>query len=358
MDSRERVLRALRHSRPDRLPCGFFGTPDFMRRLRAFLGVDQDEQVLQTLGVDLRHIEPVFVGPVERSGGLQFIERPYADFWGVPRKLVQNEFGIYSEIAGHPLEYATKVEQLEAYMWPEQDWFDTSTITEQIEQSNATGRRFINYHRAGKLFEACWPLRGMERLMIDLLQATELAEAMIRRALDFYGHLAKRVIEAGNGSIDMVTIGDDVASQRGMMISPKLWRRTLKPSLREMIRVFHALGVAVMYHSCGSILPIIEDLIEVGIDILEPIQTSATGMDPAFLKEAYGSRLSFHGGVDEQEVLPHGTPEQVAAEVEQLAATLGYKGGYILMASHAFQPDIPCENVVAMYAAAVRCGQD
>ena len=194
--------------------------------------------------------------------------------------------------------------------------------------------------------------------MMDLLQATELADAMMRRALDFYSLLAQRVIEAGRGSIDMATIGDDVGSQRSMMISPNLWRRTIKPYLREMIRVFHDLGVTVMYHSCGSIVPIIEDLIKVGVDILEPIQTSATGMDPAFLKKAYGDRVSFHGGVDEQEVLPYGTPEQVAAEVEQLATTLGAKGGYILMASHSFQPDIPCENVVAMYKAAARCGQN
>ncbi len=356
MDSKERVVTALDHRQPDRLPCGFFGTPDFMQGLRTFLSVKDDEQALQTLGVDLRHIEPVFVGPVERSGGLQHTDRPYADFWGVPRKLVENEFGVYSEIAGHPLGHATEVKQIEEYLWPQQDWFEVNTIPEQIDQAHATGRRFINYHRAGKLFEACWPLRNMESFMVDLLQTPDLAQAMLHRVLGFYTALARRVIEAGSGAIDMVTIGDDVGSQRGMMISPDIWRGSIKPYLCEMVRIFHDLGVLVMYHSCGSILPIIDDLIQIGVDILEPVQTSAKGMDPAFLKQTYGSRMSFHGGVDEQEVLPHGTAEQVTAEVQQLAMTLGREGGYILMAAHAFQADTPCENVVAMYAAAAQCG--
>ena len=118
-----------------------------------------------------------------------------------------------------------------------------------------------------------------------------------------------------------------------------------------MIGVFHDLGVRVMYHCCGSIIPIIDDLIENGVDILEPIQTGAKGMDPGTLKEKFGKRLSFHGGVDEQELLPHGSPQCVRQEVERLGRTLGRDGGYILMAAHAFQPDIPCENVVAMYEA-------
>ena len=159
--------------------------------------------------------------------------------------------------------------------------------------------------------------------------------------------------ELSLGSMDaVVTIGDDVGTQRGMMMSRSLWRKVISPYLRKLIAVFHDLGVKVMYHSCGSIIPIIDDLIGNGVDILEPIQTGAEGMDAGALKEKFGKRLSFHGGVDEQDLLPHGSPQCIRQEVERLGKTLGRDGGYILMAAHAFQPDIPCENVVAMYEAA------
>ena len=355
MNSRERVHLAIRRRQPDRLPKGFFADPGTMRRLREFFSTEDDETVLDALGIDLRHVEPVFVGPAERSGGLQHTDRVRPDFWGVPRKLVTNAFGTYSEIAGHPLGDAKTVAEIENYAWPKQEWFDTSTMGEQLARANARGPRFINYHRAGKLFEICWALRGMEQVLIDMLESPEIVRALLEKILDFYCTLAKRVVQAGGGRIDLATIGDDFGTQRSMIMSPANWQETFKPYLREMIRALHDLGVSVMYHSCGAIVPIIEGLIEVGVDILEPIQTSAEGMDPAFLKKAFGDRLSFHGGVDEQDLLPFGSPERVRTEVEQLGRVLGRGGGYILMAAHALQGDIPCENVLAMYEAAETC---
>ena len=132
-------------------------------------------------------------------------------------------------------------------------------------------------------------------------------------------------------------------------MGPALWRQTIKPYLREMVHTFHDVGLYVMYHSCGSILPIIEDFIEIGVDVLEPIQPKAAGMDPLYLKQAFGSRLCFHGGVDEQELLPLGTPQQIRAEVRRLGRVLGQEGGYIMMAAHALQSDTPYDNVLAMY---------
>lgn len=352
LNSRERVKIALSHKQPDRLPRGFFADSVFMNKLRGFLGVADDDEVLESLQIDLRHVEPVFVGPQERAGGMHHIDKAVPDFWGVPRKLVKNNFGVCSEIAGHPLADATTISEIEAYAWPKQEWFDTSTIGEQLANADRTESRWINYHRAGKLFEAAWPLRGMEQMMVDMMTAPDMAEALLKQVAEHYIQLAPRVIQAGQGRIDMVTIGDDVGTQRGMMMSPSLWQKVISPYLRKMIGVFHDLGVRVMYHSCGSIIPIIDDLIENGVDILEPIQTGADGMDAGALKEKFGKRLSFHGGVDEQELLPHGSVQCIRQEVERLRKTLGRDGGYILMAAHAFQPDIPCANVVAMYEAA------
>jgi len=355
MNSRQRVALALSHRQADRLPKGFFADSAAMGNLRQFFSVQDNDAVLEALGVDLRHIEPAFVGPTERSGGLQHVDKPYPDFWGVPRKLVKNEFGTYSEIAEHPLAGAATVAQIEAYEWPKQEWFDTDTIPQQLERADRSEPRFINYHRAAKLFESCWALRGMEQFLIDTMETPEMAQAMLTKTLDFYTTLARRVIQAGNGRIDMATVGDDVGTQRAMLMSPPAWRGLLKPYLNEMVRTLHELGVKVMYHSCGAIAPIIGDLVELGIAILEPVQTSAQGMNPEFLKSTFGDRLSFHGGVDEQGVLPFGDPGRVRREVQQLGRTLGRDGGYILMAAHALQADIPCENVLAMYEAAEMC---
>ncbi len=351
MNSRERVRVSLSHKQPDRAPRGFFADAVFMGKLRSFLGVADDDEALESLQIDLRHVEPIFVGPQERSGGLHHTDKAFPDFWGVPRKLVKNEYGVYSEIAGYPLADAITVSEIEAYPWPKQEWFDTSTIGEQLANADRAEPRWINYHRAGKLFELAWTFRGMEQGLLDLVVNPGLVQAILDQILAFYIELAKRVIQAGGGRIDMVTIGDDVGTQRGMMISPEVWRNVIKPYLRKLIKAFHEMSVKVMYHSCGSIIPIIEDLIEIGVDVLEPLQPKADGMDPAFLKSKYGDRLCFHGGIDEQDLLPHGSPEQVKQEVEQTCKTLGRNGGYIVMAAHAFQPDIPCENIVAMYEA-------
>ena len=133
------------------------------------------------------------------------------------------------------------------------------------------------------------------------------------------------------------------------MFSPEMWRRFFKSQLTELMGVCHDAGIHTFYHSCGSIVPIIPDLIEAGVDILDPIQTKAEGMVPEVLKEKFGNDLVFHGGVDEQELLPRGTVEDVTAEVRHLISTLGQGGGYILSSSHTLQPDTPPENIVAMF---------
>ena len=137
--------------------------------------------------------------------------------------------------------------------------------------------------------------------------------------------------------------------QRGMMIAPDLWRRHLKSYAAELISPFKQMGLMTMYHSCGSIVPVIDDFIEMGLDILDPIQPAATGMDPASLAEGFGDRLTFHGGIDEQHLLPHGSADEVREETARTMEILGRNGGYIVAPAHAIQPDTPPENIVALY---------
>ena len=187
---------------------------------------------------------------------------------------------------------------------------------------------------------------------MDLVECPDIAEAISRRAAEFYGGLAMRAVEAGDGRVDIIGSGGDIGTQRGMMLDPELWRRYIKPNSEQLIRQFKDMGLKTFYHSCGSIVPIIEDLIEMGLDILDPIQPKATGMEPEELKNRFGDRLTLHGAVDEQELLPYGTPEDVRRTVKHLIRVVGKDGGYIVCPAHAIQPDTPVENVVALYEAA------
>ena len=187
---------------------------------------------------------------------------------------------------------------------------------------------------------------------MDLVECPDIAEAICQHVKDFYKKRALRAIEQSDGQIDIIGSGGDIGTQRGMMLSPNLWRRHIKPYSTDLIRSFKDMGLATFYHSCGSIVPVIEDFIEMGLDILDPIQPKAAGMDPENLKSRFGDRLVLHGGVDEQELLPHATGEEVRREVERLISILGDDGGYIVCPAHAVQPDTPAENIVALYETA------
>lgn len=350
MEPYERVTSAIAHRRPDRLPIDYDATPEFHAKLKKHLGIDEDELLLRKLGVDIRRVSPRWSGPDDMMGA-PGATAAGKDFLGVEWKPVANEFATYNEIAFHPLAHATTVKEIEEYQWPDVDWFDYSHIKEDIEKFNRLERYAIMYF-AGGAFESPWYMRGMERFLMDLVECPDIAEAISRRVTDFYMKRAMRVIEASDGMIDIVSSGGDIGTQRGMMLAPDLWRRHIKPYSTELIRTFKDMGFATYYHSCGGIIPVIEDLIEMGLDILDPIQPKAAGMDAENLKSRFGERLVLHGGIDEQELLPYATCDEVSREVERLMGILGDDGGYIVCPAHAIQPDTPVENIVALYETA------
>ena len=178
---------------------------------------------------------------------------------------------------------------------------------------------------------------GLEQFLIDLRQQPEIAEAICRHVEEYYRLCVLRVLEVAGDRIDLIGTGGDIGTQRGMTLNPALWRRHIKPYSGHLIRTFKSLGYKTFYHSCGSIVPVIPDLIEVGLDLLDPIQPRAAGMNPEALFAAFGDRLSFHGGIDEQELLPHGTAEQVYAETTRVIEILGQNGGYVVAAAHNVQ---------------------
>ncbi|MBE9512115.1 MAG: hypothetical protein IMY71_14695 [Bacteroidetes bacterium] len=345
----ERVFAAINHGVSDRPPVDYIATPEVNDILKKSLKIDDDEKLRQFLGADMRYVAPRYVGPDDTTGAAG-VTAAGKDFLGIVWKPVKNQFGTYNEIAFHPLGHVTSVEEVENYNWPSVDWFDYSFLKEEIDRLNAHRRHAIIFF-AGGAFETPWYMRGMERFLIDLVECPEIAETISRRAMEFYKERAMRVIEASGGQIDILGSGGDIGTQRGMMLSPDLWRKHIKPYSEQLIRPFKDMGLKTFYHSCGSIVPVIEDFIEMGLDILDPIQPKAAGMEPELLKNSFGTRLAFHGGIDEQELLPNGTAAEVRSEVERLIDIFGRDGGYIVCAAHAIQPDTPVENILAMYEA-------
>ena len=350
MEPYDRILKTVNHQTPDRPAIDYVTTPETNDNLKKYLKIGDDGSLLEKLGVDIRRVTGKFVGP-ENLCGAAGIGAVGKDFWGVEWKPKQYRLGIYNEIANHPLAEAKTVKEIKEYPWPKLDWFDFSHLKVEIAKINKDKRYAIMFF-AGGAFETPWYMRGLDRFLMDLVEAPEIAEAICDCVSNFYLNRALRAIEESDGKIDIIGSGGDIGTQRGMMLAPDLWRKHIKPYSARLIRTFKDMGCVTFYHSCGGIKPVINDFIEMGLDILDPVQPKAFEMDPRGLKSEFGGKLTFHGGIDIQELLPFGKPEEVRNEVGRLIEILGFNGGYIVCPSHAIQPDTPPENILALYETA------
>jgi len=350
MKPRERVLAALDHRQPDRCPMYIGFTPEFATRLRAEMqlggpgrhnphGGGNTYELERALGQDM------LVTSVGWANCYYQQDTPYTDEWGVGWRPVeyQTRFGkgFYTEIVAHPL---ADDEAIETYRPP-----DPTRPELYAEAEKTLARHRDEYFIVGAtpttIFEAAWALRGLARLLVDFVTEPERAERILDVPFEYHLAAARRLVELG---VDMIWAGDDVGSQRGMMISPACWRRFLKPRMARFIAELNAINpaVKVAYHSDGDVGPIIPELIEIGVDVLNPVQPAC--MDPAELKRRYGETLCFWGTIDEQRTLPFGTPEDVRREVRLRLETVGARGGLILGPTHHVQLDTPMENFKAM----------
>ncbi|MGD8626797.1 MAG: uroporphyrinogen decarboxylase family protein [Anaerolineae bacterium] len=349
----QRVETALAHRQPDRVPFDFWAVPEVWEKLRAALDLpateEGDEELLRLLGIDCRMVTARYVGTKARA----LADGTYIDAWGTHRRQVRNEFSSYGEYASHPLADAETVADVEGWDWPTTDDWDVSGVGEQCERLNKDRRHHLRYE-VGGIFEWSWALRGFERFLVDLVEKPDVACAIMDRFTDIYIENTVRVIQAAGGMLDMVYTYDDVGMQNGLLISPRMWGKYILPRHQRLNAAIRsaAYEVKIMYHSCGAIYPLIGAFIdEMGIDVLNPLQPRAAGMEMDRIKAAFGSRISFHGGIDIQQTLPHGTPAQVQAEVRERCRVLGRGGGYICTSAHHIQADTPLENIVALYTA-------
>ena len=341
MTPRERVLTALDHRTPDRTPRDFWAEPPTWRRLLAHVGHDDRDRVLDELGIDIRHLE--VAGPAERElgGGL------FQNFWGERYVYRQTPWGPMREDAPGALSDAGSMAALEAFDWPTPDRFDYAPLAARCRRwpTHALLYGFADIWQRPAL------VRGWEGMFVDMVERPGWVHFLSRRFTDFYKEDYTRAAEATAGRIDLYLLISDLGSQNGPLVSAAMFREFVAPYIREMADCIHGLGGKVLYHSCGAIGPFIPELIQLGVDVLDPIQPVRAEMSPERLKAEFGARLCFHGGIDMQHLLPRGTPDQVRAEARRYCETLGRDGGYILGPAHLFQPDVPPENILAVYSA-------
>jgi uroporphyrinogen decarboxylase len=345
----ERVETALAHCEPDRVPFDFWAVPEVWDKLRVALGEDDKEGILRLLGIDCRMVVPRYVG----NKACELPDGTYIDAWGTHRRNVTNPFSTYGEYAGHPLAGAETVDDVLSWDWASPDDWDVSGVRAQCEQFNHDVRHHLRYE-VGGIFEWSWALRGFERFLLDLAEKPEVACAIMDRFTDIYIENTMRVIEAAGSLLDMVYTYDDVGIQGGLLMSPQMWCKYILPRHQRLNAAIRAARypTKIMYHSCGAVYPFIGPFVDkMGIDVLNPLQPRAKGMDMVQIKAEFGDRLSFHGAIDIQHTLPHGTPEEVQAEVGERCQILGRGGGYICTSAHYIQADTPLDNILALYTA-------
>jgi len=353
MNARERVLMvAKRQGVPDRIPFeiswGAF-TPLLMKTYRARTGSDLPPE--EYFDFDTRFVLP---GPTRlRRDFSVFFEKLAGevtfDEWGVGSLPTLYEMPDYKY---HPLEKMERVEQINAFPWPDiGDDYRYAEVAQKVKTYQQRG-----YAVCGEmyqtLFEIAWLMRGMQTFMTDFYLEPEIAHAICERITELRIKQARQFAEAG---VDVIRLGDDIVTQQGRMMSSETYREFLQPHVKRIVAAAKAVNpeVVVFMHCCGCVEEVIDELIETGIDVLNPLQPECNDLQR--IKQKYGDRLSFWGGIGVQSVMPHGTPEDVRRAVREAAETLGKGGGLLLAPAHILDPAVPWENVVAFIEAARSC---
>jgi uroporphyrinogen decarboxylase len=376
MTPRERLLTALDHREPDRIPFDLGSTQVSgihavaYRRLRAYLGLPAveprlcdvvqglavpDDDVVEALGVDVRGLFPLNshnwkIDVVDAGGYWAFL-----DEWGMTQHQPKED-GLYFSVVTSPLDRPDlTADDVRAHPWP-----DTGD-PQRIEGLRALAQAYRDQGRAvmikgvlAGIFEMSQRVRGMERLMVDLASDEDLACAVLDTMVELKLRFWEMALPRLGDLVDVVSEADDYATQTSQLISPRMFRRIFKPRLQTLFARIHELAphAKLFFHSDGNIRPILPDLIEIGIDILNPVHITATGMEPAALKRDFGKDVCFWGGgVETQTVLPFGTPQEVRDNVRRNVDALAPGGGYVFNTIHNIQADVPPENVVAMIEA-------
>jgi len=354
--ARERVLAAIHHAEVDRIPLMYRGLPETDAKLCEYFGlgpVDENWiELAERLGADLfsggasmgryTRLSPKYAGPLDDSHSAYHLDY----VWGLFPQQVSAATHTYVDWKDHPMASFSSVRQVEQYPSPRIEDFDFSVMT--VDET-ATRRALASTGRLNHVFMIAARLRGMDRLLEDMAGDPIMAEAIIDKVGEFAVEFTNRSLRQVGDQLDFYGLWDDVAMQNGMMFSPAAWNRYLRKWYAKLYANAKQYGLKVFYHCCGSFHPIIPALIEIGVDILDPVQTSALEMDLKTLKRRYGNNVCWHGGIDVQQLLPHGTVSEIREAVAEVEEIFGHNGGIVLGPSHEITPDTPIENILAIY---------
>jgi uroporphyrinogen decarboxylase len=273
--------------------------------------------------------------------------------WSMP-----DDQQLYMDISHHPLAEAT-IEDLEDFPFPKgNDPTRFTGIREKARQLRRESPYAISTGIGGVVYEICWYMRGLERWFMDMIENPAFCEALLDKTLAFWMDYYRGFLAEIGDLIDVVMIGDDIGGQSGPLFSPEFYRKIVKPRQKKLVNHIKSLSPAkVWYHTCGSVIDYIPDLLDNGIDILNPIQISARNMDPRELKAKFGDRLTFWGGgIDTQHILPFDKPSDIREHVRRNLEILKPGGGYVFNNVHNIQADVPAENIIALFDAAYEFG--
>ena len=377
MNSKERVITSLNLEEPDRVPIDLGGyvtgiTKGAYRDLCDYLELDESintldvvqqltypsEEVLEKLGVDTRYL---FITDGEEEEK-KIKETPdgtfYTDGWGVKRKLSSNE--LYFDIVESPLADMT-TEELRNHPFPdpEDQREDIVRAVSKFREKYGDKDYAVATQIFGTTFELSWYLRGFEQFLKDLYQNTEFVELLLDSLVDYWHGFFDILFEEADELIDIVMMGDDLATQSSLLLNPGVYRDIVKPRQRKICSYLKNQGVYVFYHTCGAIKPLIPDLVDIGVDALNPVQVNATGMETDKLKEDFGDEIAFWGGgIDTQKVMPTGSVKEVRQEVKLRIDDLAPGGGFVFNPVHNIQADVPPENIIETFDTARSYGKE
>ncbi len=346
MTARERWQAVLERRPVDRVPMDYWATDEFSLKLRKHLGCATLRAALEKLGVDyVVKPKPAYVGPrIPRDG----------DVFGCLYRDVDYGEGVYRECSYSPLARFETVEDIdELYEWPRADWWDVSQVAAELEGAEDSpvqaggSEPFLDYKN----------LRGEAQAFMDLVDHPDIVTYCLDKLIGLSYELTLRTLEQLPGRVTYTYVAEDMGGQNGLLISPDHIRRFLLPGMKRMIDLTHSAGVKVFHHNDGNCRAILPELVQAGIDILNPIQWRTRDMDRESLKAEFGAKVIFHGAMDNQRTLPFGTVDDVRREVEDNLRLLGRGGGSILAPCHNLQAVTPPENVVAMYEACRKSGK-
>jgi uroporphyrinogen decarboxylase len=376
MTSRERVITALEHREPDRVPFDCtFGFEGYLR-LKKYLGLKTEKDVypgsswlnistpvelLHELNIDLMYIG---LGKPSSTPIFEYGMDTYTDDWGVEYRKIEHSSGIYYDFSNRVLGKAT-IQDLDDYPWPDPH---NPELSEGLEDRCRDLYENTDFALVGKfsdsIFERAFFMRGFEQMLIDVTLNPEFASALMSKLVDNAITRMEVGMKACGKYIQILRLaGDDMGHQTGPLMSPKKFREVIKPqfaryykAVRDLIEKYNP-NVKLMAHTDGDVYPIIPDYIEMGLDVLNPVQPYVDEMEHDKLKHEFGDKLSFHAGIDIQMIMPHGSTEDVKNEAIKTMKALGSGGGYILAPTHYVQSDVPPENIVALRDAVIKYGK-